>query len=541
MPRDSEPRNTPEPTITEEAKSEIESNGDLSSDQPTPPEFSDENIESLFESALAIQSSDPGRAMFLYQLVIDIDPDYLNGGIVDFVERQSVETKAHRRNLLREQVDTAKRKGLWKQGEQLARSMLEIDPHNDFAQRQIKIIEKNVECEPTYARAKILKESGNEKALCVLMADIQVACSDYGDPARLLKNQPITRDLLNCLHHTHTLAEHDRPITNVAFSNCGSMLATGDKGGSIIVWSTTTGKRLARLVDHTNVVNSVSFSPNGQYLASASDDGTVILWDCGSWKLAKEIETRYRQYDVAFMPCNEGLIVGNGTDQVQILELPDLTMANSISVRNMPSITPPTISRSSFSTYVRPRNQRTRNTLVRNISLSNAGLLANSVWEHETVRTDSVPLLDTTPVKSVSGSLSTIEIRNTRGWDKHTIESPTVSQEIRRLELSSDGEYYAYLADKLHIRKLPRGRHVHSIDEFESVFDLVFSPIDSSMLLYLDDGPEASRIVFFDLESKQALYNFDVHVDVVRCIAMSPDGRFIATGSDDCTVKIWQL
>ncbi len=66
----------------------------------------------------------------------------------------------------------------------------------------------------------------------------------------------------------------------MAFSPDGSVLATGARDGSIVLWATDTGKPIgAPLTGHRAQIFGLAFSPDGRILASGSEDRTVILWD----------------------------------------------------------------------------------------------------------------------------------------------------------------------------------------------------------------------------------------------------------------------
>ena len=67
---------------------------------------------------------------------------------------------------------------------------------------------------------------------------------------------------------------------SIAFSPDGSLLATGNKNGTMHLWDTRTGAYLKTLTgdDQTSWVYSVAFSPDSTILASGTRTG-VQLWD----------------------------------------------------------------------------------------------------------------------------------------------------------------------------------------------------------------------------------------------------------------------
>ncbi|MEU5691141.1 trypsin-like peptidase domain-containing protein [Actinosynnema sp. NPDC020468] len=72
---------------------------------------------------------------------------------------------------------------------------------------------------------------------------------------------------------------HRKPITDVAFSPDGALLATASEDCTVCLWRTNSGKLARRLKGHLGAVHSVAFVPDGSMIASGSADATVRLWD----------------------------------------------------------------------------------------------------------------------------------------------------------------------------------------------------------------------------------------------------------------------
>ena len=50
-----------------------------------------------------------------------------------------------------------------------------------------------------------------------------------------------------------------------------------------------------------------------------------------------------------------------------------------------------------------------------------------------------------------------------------------------------------------------------------------------------------SYIAVVDAETHAHVYSFIAHSKPVECIAFAPDGKVLASGSQDCTVRIWEV
>lgn len=83
-------------------------------------------------------------------------------------------------------------------------------------------------------------------------------------------------------------ADHQGPVSTLAFSSDGHRLATGSHDNSIKLWDVESGSdsltfarfsEVLTLRGHEDAVVSVAFSPDGCCLASGSWDGTVKIWD----------------------------------------------------------------------------------------------------------------------------------------------------------------------------------------------------------------------------------------------------------------------
>jgi WD40 repeat protein len=77
----------------------------------------------------------------------------------------------------------------------------------------------------------------------------------------------------------HVLTGHTSMVTDVALSPNQQLLASVSRDRSLRIWNTQTGDLLHTLIGHRGDVQTVVFSPDSRYIASGGLDFEVVLWD----------------------------------------------------------------------------------------------------------------------------------------------------------------------------------------------------------------------------------------------------------------------
>src|SRR5258708_2132509 len=123
---------------------------------------------------------------------------------------------------------------------------------------------------------------------------------------------------------------HTNYCVALEFSRDGSLLASGSRDGTAILWSTATWKAthtlqnpekdtLYPILSRPGMVEDVAFSPDGQTLALASRVGTVQLWDVGSGELVEPLKGHSSAVlAVAFSPDGRTLASGSVDQTVRL-------------------------------------------------------------------------------------------------------------------------------------------------------------------------------------------------------------------------------
>ncbi|OCB62320.1 hypothetical protein A5677_11800 [Mycobacterium malmoense] len=349
------------------------------------------------------------------------------------------------------------------------------------------------------------------------------------------------------LNTTRVIIPTPASVESVALSRSGHLLAAGGDDHTIRLWEMTDpahprplGQPLA---GHANVVNTVAFSPDGHILATGGGDSTARLWDITNpahpAPLGQPLAHAAPVRDVAFSPDGRMLVVGTGGD-VQLWNLTDparaapfghpLTASNVGHVALSPDGHTLAVGDGGAvqlwnvtdPTRPAPLGQPLtgHTNLVNSVAFSPDGhtLAVSGIY-------DFVRMWDLTdPAHPVSLD-QFLPTETTAGG------SLAFSPDGRTVALSDGGTVELFgLADPAHPLMLGKPLTGHT----GSVANVAFSPDGHTLVSGSDDG----TVRLWNLDTAVPLIG---HTNAVNSVAFSPDGHTLASGSADATVRLWNL
>lgn len=146
--------------------------------------FAPSDITELFFAAVETTEEDPDRALYLYERVLELDPEHGNGNTKDMVERE-------KRRLIPtrlKQAEAAFSRGDWEKVLSITQKIIDVHRrHNDAIHLRNKAYQNQL-CQSNYEHALIAIEQERWKVAVRLLEDVYEQCPDYGDPHNIISN-----------------------------------------------------------------------------------------------------------------------------------------------------------------------------------------------------------------------------------------------------------------------------------------------------------------------------------------------------------------
>ncbi|KAG0373651.1 cofilin [Mortierella sp. AD032] len=334
---------------------------------------------------------------------------------------------------------------------------------------------------------RTIDHPGGVTAVAISADGLQIASTGYDKVARIWRLQTGVLEFV--------LTGHAGQVWSVAFSPDGRQVASGDEEGVIRLWSTQTGE--AELIlsrEFLGWVHSVDYSPNSRWIVSGHVKGQIQLWNAETGEPGR-------------------LSIGHDASVLEVSFSPDSRW----------------IASSGLDSTVRLWDTET-------------GTLCNTLTGH-TLHVECVRFSPTRPQFASAGLDKTIRI-----WELQDLYTSGPSLGVQNLTeplpfvkyspsgqlvVSANREGAVYQWDAL-------STDPHLIHRFgdSKVQSMAYSP-NGLQIASASKSPDDFSVRLWDLATGEASLKLIGHEDTVQSLFYSPCSRWIASASDDETVRIW--
>jgi WD40 repeat protein/tetratricopeptide (TPR) repeat protein len=335
------------------------------------------------------------------------------------------------------------------------------------------------------------------------------------------------------------LQGHSRPVRAVAYSPDGRYLASGGDDQQIIIWQADLGKKIRVLTGHEGSVNALAFAPDGERLLSGSSDNTVRLWQIHNGDQLFSLSKHQASVtSVAFAPDGHHIATGSQDNTAHIWHLQESALRR-------------VFRRQTAATTLLVQHEQGVNSVAYSPDGDFFATAASDnivrLWQPDTGELIQQLEGHISPVVSLAFTpdgyrLASASRHLVRQWDLNAYTTDQMIEghlgPIHRTVVSADGRILA-IATGRQILIWPMGadKPSHILEgHHDLVLSLAFAPDGATLV----SGSADHSVCLWQIDKNEPLHTFTSNAGPILDVAYSADGLFVAAASEDYTIVIWE-
>jgi WD40 repeat protein len=335
------------------------------------------------------------------------------------------------------------------------------------------------------------------------------------------------------------IAQFTRPqakVDGVAFSPDGKRVASGGTGGdsTVHIWEASTGKELVPHEGHHGWLGGLAVVDDGKTLLTSATDKVIRLWDLQSGKLLAPLAVPHTRAKCIAVTADGKLLAvgtGAGTGTVVLRELPTGKIVKKLQADQNAGIW--SVAISADGKWIASSGTDNK-TLIWNVA---DGRVAKEL-KPQPFKAHSLAFSPDAKILCTGSGDGTLRLWNVAN-----------GQEIRRLASHQTGYERILFSSRFNLMASVNydaapeiwdpstGKLVRRLEGFDAATAFAFSPDGRTVAT----GGTDSTVRIWELATGQQRFKLDGHLGLVAGLTYTPDGKTLISGAVDSTALCWNI